>query len=248
MKNRLRRLSAKLPIKKLLKTTLLFALAFCAGRLTAQVVEYNRGLQTADYASAPQAVTTSADGNWGLSFPGEGQMPIGNATADYLKQYNAYYAQNTQDKVIYLTFDAGYENGNTAAILDALKKHNVHATFFLVGNYIETSPDLVKRMVAEGHTVGNHTFHHPDMSKISTKESFEKELNDLESLYQQTTGQPMTWAIGPFSGASPMWTGMKTNSRPRKRLLRSFWAASTPAPLSSFTAPLRPMDRSWMNF
>ena len=65
MKNRLRRLSAKLPIKKLLKTTLLFALAFCAGRLTAQVVEYNRGLQTADYASAPQAVTTSADGNWG---------------------------------------------------------------------------------------------------------------------------------------------------------------------------------------
>ena len=163
MKNRLRRLSAKLPIKKLLKTTLLFALAFCAGRLTAQVVEYNRGLQTADYASAPQAVTTSADGNWGLSFPGEGQMPIGNATADYLKQYNAYYAQNTQDKVIYLTFDAGYENGNTAAILDALKKHNVHATFFLVGNYIETSPDLVKRMVAEGHTVGNHTFHHPDI-------------------------------------------------------------------------------------
>ena len=74
MKNRLRRLSAKLPIKKLLKTTLLFALAFCAGRLTAQVVEYNRGLQTADYASAPQAVTTSADGNWGLSFPGEGQI------------------------------------------------------------------------------------------------------------------------------------------------------------------------------
>ena len=200
MKNRLRRLSAKLPIKKLLKTTLLFALAFCAGRLTAQVVEYNRGLQTADYASAPQAVTTSADGNWGLSFPGEGQMPIGNATADYLKQYNAYYAQNTQDKVIYLTFDAGYENGNTAAILDALKKHNVHATFFLVGNYIETSPDLVKRMVAEGHTVGNHTFHHPDMSKISTKESFEKELNDLESLYQQTTGQPMKKYYRPPQG------------------------------------------------
>ena len=80
-------------------------------------------------------------------------MPVGNATADYLKQFNAYYAQNTQDKVIYLTFDAGYENGNTAAILDALKKHNVHATFFLVGNYLQTSPDLVKRMVAEGHNV-----------------------------------------------------------------------------------------------
>ena len=187
MKNRLRRL----PMKKLLQTTLLFALAFCAGQLAAQVVEYNR---------PPEAVTTSADGNWGLSFPGEGQMPVGNATADYLKQFNAYYAQNTQDKVIYLTFDAGYENGNTAAILDALKKHNVHATFFLVGNYLQTSPDLVKRMVAEGHNVGNHTFHHPDMSKISTKEAFEKELNDLETLYQQTTGQPMKKYYRPPPG------------------------------------------------
>ena len=187
MKNKLRRL----PMKKLLQTTLLFALAFCAGRLAAQVVEYNR---------PPEAVTTSADGNWGLSFPGEGQMPVGNATADYLKQFNAYYAQNTQDKVIYLTFDAGYENGNTAAILDALKKHNVHATFFLVGNYLQTSPDLVKRMVAEGHNVGNHTFHHPDMSKISTKEAFEKELNDLETLYQQTTGQPMKKYYRPPQG------------------------------------------------
>lgn len=158
MKNKLKRL----PYKKLLKTALLFVLAFCAGRLTAQVVEYNR---------PPETVTTSADGNWGLGFPNEGQMPVGNASADYLKQFNAYYAQDTQDKVIYLTFDAGYENGNTAPILDALKKHNVRATFFLVGNYLETSPDLVKRMVAEGHNVGNHTFHHPDMSKISDRKS-----------------------------------------------------------------------------
>ncbi len=178
MKNRLERL----PLKKILQITLLFVLAFSSGRLAAQVVEYNRG---------SEAVTASADGNWGLSFPNEGQMPVGNATADYLKQYDAYYAQNTQDKVIYLTFDAGFENGNTAAILDALKKHNVPATFFLVGNYLQTSPDLVKRMVEEGHIVGNHTFHHPDMSKISTKEAFEKELKDLETVYQQTTGQPM---------------------------------------------------------
>ena len=140
------------------------------------------------------------DGNWGLSFQTEGQAPIGNATADYLKQYNAYYVQNTQDKVIYLTFDAGFENGNTAAILDALKKHNAQATFFLVGNYLQTSPDLVKRMVAEGHNVGNHTFHHPDMSKLSTKDLFEKELTDLETLYEQTTGQPMKKYYRPPQG------------------------------------------------
>lgn len=197
MKNLLRRLPRRLPLKKLLGTALLFVLAFCAGRLAAQVTEH--GLKAHNPAD-PKAVTTSADGNWGLGFPNEGQMPVGNATADYLKQFNAYYGQDTQDKVIYLTFDAGFENGNTPAILDALKKHNVKATFFLVGNYLETSPDLVKRMAAEGHTVGNHTFHHPDMSKMSTKESFEKELNDLETLYQQTTGQPMKKYYRPPQG------------------------------------------------
>ncbi len=146
------------------------------------------------------AVTASADGNWGLSFQQEGRPPIGNATPDYLKQYNAHYVADTQEKIIYLTFDAGYENGNTAAILDALKKHNVPATFFLVGNYISTSPDLVKRMVAEGHNVGNHTFHHPDMSKISTSETFSEELKSLEALYQEVTGQPMKRYYRPPQG------------------------------------------------
>lgn len=146
------------------------------------------------------AAPVSADGNWGLSFQQEGQPPVGNATADYLSQFNAHYTGNTDEKIIYLTFDAGFENGNTPAILDALKKHQVPATFFLVGNYLTTSPDLVKRMVAEGHTVGNHTFHHPDMSKISTKESFSQELNSLETLYQQVTGQPMKRFYRPPQG------------------------------------------------
>jgi peptidoglycan-N-acetylmuramic acid deacetylase len=150
--------------------------------------------------TAPQAVTASSDGNWGLSFQTEGAPPIGNATADYLAGYNAHYVDDTSDKVIYLTFDAGYENGCTPAILDALKKHNVSATFFLVGNYLNTSPELVKRMVAEGHTVGNHTFHHPDMSKISTTESFRQELESLETLYQQVTGQKMKHFYRPPQG------------------------------------------------
>lgn len=148
----------------------------------------------------PPAAPASADGNWGLSFQQEGQPPVGNATADYLSQFNAHYTGSTDEKIIYLTFDAGFENGNTPAILDALKKHNVPATFFLVGNYLTTSPELVKRMVAEGHTVGNHTFHHPDMSKISTKETFSEELNSLETLYQQVTGQPMKRYYRPPQG------------------------------------------------
>lgn len=148
----------------------------------------------------PPAVAVSAEGNWGLSFQQEGQPPVANATADYLRQFQAHYIGDTKEKILYLTFDAGYENGNTPAILDALKKHHAPAAFFLVGNYLETSPDLVKRMVAEGHTVGNHTYHHPDMSKISTTDTFSKELQDLEALYQQVTGQPMKKFYRPPQG------------------------------------------------
>lgn len=176
--------------KKIVKILLLFLAAYFTGYGAAKFTN----------GKSNEVIQTSAEGNWGLSFQQEGEPPVANATADYLKQYNAYYAQNTEEKVLYLTFDAGYENGNTASILDALKKHNAPATFFLVGNYIETSPDLVKRMVAEGHTVGNHTYHHPDMSKISTQEAFEKELGDLEKLFEETTGQSMTRFYRPPQG------------------------------------------------
>ncbi|HEX3027471.1 MAG TPA: polysaccharide deacetylase family protein, partial [Clostridia bacterium] len=143
---------------------------------------------------------SAANTNWGLSFRAEGQTPIGNASSEFLKQYDAYYVGNTSKKVIYLTFDAGYENGYTASILDTLKKHKVKATFFVVGHYIETSPDLVKRMCAEGHIVGNHTYHHYDMSKISDITSFTQEMKSVEELYKKTTGQQMQKFYRPPQG------------------------------------------------
>lgn len=139
-------------------------------------------------------------GAWGLSFRTEGQTPIGPAGADELHRYDAVYVGDTTQKVLYLTFDAGYENGCTAKILDVLKKHDVPAAFFLVGNYIEKNPDLVKRMVSEGHTVGNHTMHHPDMSKLSDKAAFSKELTDLEVLYKEVTGQELPKYYRPPQG------------------------------------------------
>lgn len=138
--------------------------------------------------------------NWGLGFAGDGQPPTGNASPDELKKYDSYFIGDTSQKKIYLTFDAGFENGNTPAILEALKKHKVKATFFVVGNYIQTSPELVKQMVAEGHTVGNHTFHHPDMSSISSMEAFQKEMNDLADLYEQTTGKKLVKFYRPPQG------------------------------------------------
>lgn len=146
-------------------------------------------------AQASAAIT-----DWGLSFQQEGAPPVANATSDYLRDFHALYVGDENSKEIYITFDAGFENGNTAQILDALKKHNVKATFFLVGNYLETQPELVKRMVEEGHTVGNHTYSHPDMSKIGDMESFSAELQKNEELFREITGQEMPKLYRPPQG------------------------------------------------
>ena len=139
-------------------------------------------------------------GSWGLSFREEGAPPIGNAGKDQLKTYDAAYMGDPGEKKLYLTFDAGYENGCTEKILDILKQQQVPAAFFLVGNYLEKNADLVRRMVEEGHIVGNHTMHHYDMSKLTTQEAFSKELQDLEDLYRKTTGQEMQKFYRPPQG------------------------------------------------
>ncbi len=139
-------------------------------------------------------------GAWGLSFRQDNTAPIGPASAEELSRFQAVYLGDTSQKVIYLTFDAGYENGCTEKILDVLKAHNVPAAFFLVGNYIEKNADLVRRMVADGHIVGNHTMHHYDMRKLSDKEEFSKELTDLEALFQQVTGKELPKYYRPPQG------------------------------------------------
>lgn len=176
--------------KNIFLVTFFFALAYFIGGGFAMLAN----------AHEREVLKEAGGENWGLGFPTEGQPPTANATADELKQYDAYYIGDINKKVIYLTFDAGYENGYTAAILDALKKHKVHATFFVVGNYINTSPELVKRMLAEGHTVGNHTYSHPNMASISSKECFQKELTDLEAKYKEVTGQDMVKFYRPPQG------------------------------------------------
>ena len=144
--------------------------------------------------------TAVSAGSWGLSFQTPGQPPTGNTTKAALQQYDAAFLGDTQEKVLYLTFDAGYENGCTEKILDTLKKHNVKAAFFLVGHYMEQNQNLVRRMVEEGHIVGNHTMHHPDMAKISDPASFAKELTDLENLFTSITGKELPKYYRPPQG------------------------------------------------
>jgi len=176
-------------LKKSLTITFLFAIAFLTGSTAARLKEH----------FFPNALETVSE-NWGLSFQDEGAAPIGNATFEELKQFDAYYAEDTDEKVLYLTFDAGYENGNTPAILDALKKHKVPATFFVVGTYLAENSDLIKRMLDEGHTVGNHTWHHKDMSQIATKEAFSEEIVSVEEEFEKITGQSMTKYYRPPQG------------------------------------------------
>ena len=181
----------------------LFTAAYLIGTGTALWQEQMLGRQQAESsnASAPaEAVSASAEGNWGLKFHENGKRPDGNATIEELARYDAYYAQDTDEKILYLTFDAGYENGNTSPILDALKKHNVSATFFVTGTYVESEPDLVRRMVGEGHAVGNHTWHHPDMSQIADMDSFKKEMTDVEDAFLNATGQEMARYYRPPRG------------------------------------------------
>jgi len=105
--------------------------------------------------------------NWGLGFGAEGTQPTGTASAEKLKSTMPIMWELRRRKRSILLLICGYENGNSSAILDALKKHNAPATFFEVGHFLESAPEMVKRMVEDGHTVGNHTYHHYDMSKIS---------------------------------------------------------------------------------
>ena len=176
-------------LKAMLSLCLIFGVAFCLGSVVGHTVSVR-----------DQAVMVRpAQKDWGLSFQEDNKPPVADENMEQLAQYDAFYAENTTEKVLYLTFDCGYENGNTPAILDALKKHHVPAAFFIVGNYLEKNPDLVKRMRAEGHIIGNHSYHHPDMSQMG-KEEFQKELAQLEDLYEQTTGEKMSRFYRPPQG------------------------------------------------
>ena len=143
---------------------------------------------------------SSSNTSWGLSFSTANEPPRGNATQEDLLKYDAYFVGDTTKKEIYLTFDVGYEAGYTESILDTLKKHNVKAAFFIVGNYFSSNPDTVKRMCDEGHIVANHTLTHPDMSKMSTFEDFKAQIIPNEEKYKAITGQEMKKYYRPPQG------------------------------------------------
>jgi peptidoglycan-N-acetylmuramic acid deacetylase len=126
-------------------------------------------------------------------------LPPGAQSEIDIAKYDAYYLGNTNEKKIYLTFDEGYENGYTNEILDTLKEHDVKAAFFVTKPYIKSQQELVKRMVNEGHLVGNHSVSHPSLPD-KTKEEIEYELNETARYFEEITSSNMPLFFRPPAG------------------------------------------------
>lgn len=140
-----------------------------------------------------------------------------------LKDYNAIYTGDTERKVLYLTMDEGYENGYTSKILDVLKKNDVKATFFVTSPYIKAQPDLIKRMVNEGHVVGNHSKNHPSMPTVTGDTAkFNTEFQDVEKLYKDLIGQDIPKLFRPPMGEYSEKSLAMTNNLGYKTVFWSF--------------------------
>lgn len=149
-------------------------------------------LSTAITMPSPVYAEGTSAYNWYVMRTKDHTLPKLEAKYGFISKYNAYYgdvsAANSGDKVIYLTFDAGYENGNVERILNTLKKQNVPGAFFILDNLAKRNPELVKRMANEGHLICNHTKSHPDMTKLTDKASFHLQLSALEDSVKESCG------------------------------------------------------------
>ncbi|UCZ55241.1 delta-lactam-biosynthetic de-N-acetylase [Bacillus shivajii] len=128
---------------------------------------------------------------------------------ELLDKYGGFYIGDTSEKELYLTFDNGYENGYTIKVLDVLKEKEVPAAFFVTGHYLDKERDLIERMVDEGHTIGNHSYHHPSLPKVSD-ERIEREIMSLQSLYEEITGKDDMRYLRPPQGTFSERTLAKT--------------------------------------
>ncbi len=149
------------------------------------------------------AATDITPYNWYCKNNSTHTPPTLDSDQQWIENYDGYYLDHSVkkgDKVIYLTFDAGYENGNVEKILDALKAHKAPGAFFILDNLITRNGDLVKRMAKEGHLVCNHTKRHPDMTKISDRKAFAEQLNTLADHYKELTGKEMPKIYRPPEG------------------------------------------------
>nr|WP_233549488.1 polysaccharide deacetylase family protein [Lysinibacillus yapensis] len=145
-------------------------------------------------------VANANEYHWGFTKSKNGQPgDAGEKFESIIEKYGAFFTGDPEHKIIYLTFDNGFEAGHTERILDTLKKENVPATFFLTGHYLTSATDLVKRMIEDGHIIGNHSYSHPDMSKLSEAELVE-EWQKFDKKLEEISGIKRTHYVRPPKG------------------------------------------------
>lgn len=158
---------------------------------------------------------------WGIKRNDNHEQPdLGAKNKTIIDKYNGIAMGNKEKPYVYLTFDGGYEAGYTEKILEVLKQNDVKATFFITGHYLNTQPDLVKRMIDEGHIVGNHTVNHKSMPDIDNS-TIKKEVMDLHTAVYEKFGYEMKY-IRPPKGEYSERTIDYTNSLGYKTVMWSF--------------------------
>jgi len=136
---------------------------------------------------------------WGVKLDGHSRPGVPKSRQDMLDRYGAFYIGAAGEPTLYLTFDLGYENGQTASILDTLRDKGVHAAFFVVGHYIDTAPELVGRMLDEGHLVCNHTRSHKSLPDI-TDEKLADEIDGFAATFHERFGVELARFLRPPNG------------------------------------------------
>lgn len=213
-----------------------FISIFTAGALVFSLYAYKKTVSSADLNHSLKTSTTSKrntdDSSQNLSVkelnwyfvPRKDGIPPKciEEAAPILKKYDAYYLGDTSKKIIYLTFDEGYENGYSAKILDVLKANNVKAAFFVTTPYINSNKELIKRMVDEGHLVCNHSTTHPSMASIKDKEKFNNEFLGCEKAFKEVTGKDMPKYFRPPMGKFSEQSLKRTKDLGYKTIFWSF--------------------------
>lgn len=170
-----------------------FISVLCAALISFNVASLSKIDSNSNYSSKEL--------NWYFNPRNDGLPPEGAKDGIHLLQkFDSYYLGDTSKKILYLTFDEGYENGYTNKILDTLKKYNIKAAFFVVKPYIKANPEIIKRMHTEGHLVCNHSANHPSMASIKDFSKFKAELTEVEEEYKKITGSEMPKYFRPPMG------------------------------------------------
>ena len=209
----------KKELKKKINASSIFLMCALVFIFTFSVIQSNENLNTIETSSS--STISDKKIGWGIKRNDNHEQPdVGAVNKSIIEKYKGICIGNADKKYIYLTFDNGYEAGYTEKILEVLKQNQVPATFFLTAHYINTQPELVQRMIEDGHIIGNHTVNHKSMPEIDN-DTIKKEVMDLHTAVYEKFGYEMKY-IRPPKGEYSERTIAYTNTLGYKTVMWSF--------------------------